>query len=812
MAAADEKKALPPKIAAMRARKRQKVEQPAAAERPAKKAKTGNTKKPVRLDKLPWRDVEMPDRMDDYEGFFGLEEIDDVDVIRDEATGHVSYVSRHEDNGGDSDEYPSDGEEFTGFGDEEPEVPEPASVPADEVELKKGGKEEDVSEPVSVPADEVKAKQDKKDKQEKKKQKKEEMKEKKAKAELKAKEQQEAKEKAATAAATSAFEGLEAASADDEEDVDTSAWLPLKLSPDTMAALAKLKFNKPSNIQSAAIPEILAGHDVIGKASTGSGKTLAFGIPILERFLEHRAMQQKTEHKWPIALILSPTRELAHQLSDHLQALCSTGVFRGPQIATITGGLSVQKQQRQVKDADIIVGTPGRLWEVISDGHGLMDALQHLQFLVVDEADRLLGEGHFKEVGDILDVLDRQVTNSDDAEPTSDLPQSQAPKQTERQTLVFSATFDKGLQKKLSGKAQPNKGGDLLSNKESLEFLLKKLNFREETPKFVDVNPVHQMATGLKEGMIECGGTEKDLYLYTLLLHYRQARTLVFCNSISAVKRITPFLQELELPALALHSGMIQKQRLRSVERFRETKPGAKSASILVATDVAARGLDIPNVQLVVHYHLPRAADTYVHRSGRTARAGQQGSSILICGPEEVNGVRRLIANVHAKTAVSHEESASTSAKQGYYIRTLDMDRRIVSRLRERAQLAKKLADMNTSKMKKSKEDDFMRAAAEELGVDYDSEEFEREAPGKHGRGANRKKKEREAANTTKGEAAAMRAELRDLLRQRVNVGVSEKYLTSGNVDIDELLRQKELGEGKTGEFLGKTGLGMDDL
>jgi ATP-dependent RNA helicase DDX24/MAK5 len=248
------------------------------------------------------------------------------------------------------------------------------------------------------------------------------------------------------------------------------------------------------------------------------------------------------------------------------------------------------------------------------------------------------------------------------------------------------------------------------------------------------------------------------------------------------------------------------------VERFKETKPGAKSASILVATDVAARGLDIPNVQLVVHYHLPRAADTYVHRSGRTARAGAQGSSILICGPEEVNGVRRLIANVHAKTAVSHEDSATTSAKQGYYIRSLDMDRRIVSRLRERAQLAKKLADMNTSKMKKSKEDEFMRAAAEELGVDYDSEEFEKEAPGKHGRGANRKKKEREAANTTKGEAAGMRAELRELLRQRVNVGVSEKYLTSGKVDIDELLRQKELGEGKTGEFLGNTGLGLEDL
>lgn len=795
MAAADEKKALPPKIAAMKARKRQKVEQPSPAERPAKKMKTSNSKQPVRLDNLPWKEVNMPDRMDDYEGFFGLEEIDDVDVLRDDSTGMVSYMSRHEPKATESDEYPSDGEEFTGFDDDEDdaEVPEPASVPADEVEAKKGGKEEDVPEPESVPADEVKAKKEKK--------------EKKAKPEPKSKAQKEATEKAAAPAPSGAFSGLD--NADDSEDTDTSAWLPLKLSPDTMSALAKLKFSKPSTIQSEAIPEILEGHDVIGKASTGSGKTLAFGIPILERFLDlkQRGVRQKDEHKWPLALVLSPTRELAHQLSAHLQALCNGGLFQGPSIATITGGLSVQKQQRQLKDADIVVGTPGRLWEVISDGHGFMDSLKHLQFLVVDEADRLLSEGHFKEVEEILNILDRQVVDSENPDPASGIPQSQAPTQSERQTLVFSATFDRGLQKKLSGKAKP--GGDLMSNKESMEYLLKKVNFREQTPKFIDVNPVTQMASGLKEGMIECGGTEKDLYLYTLLLHYRKSRTLVFCNSISAVRRITPFLQNLDLPAVAIHSGMIQKARLRSVERFKDTKGGA--APILIATDVAARGLDIPDVQLVVHYHLPRAADVYVHRSGRTARAGQQGTSILICGPEEVNGTRRLIAKVHAKSSVAADDD-NLAAKQGYFIRSLDMDRRIVSRLRPRAQLAKKLADMTTAKSKRSKEDDFMRAAAEELGVDYDSEEFEKQAPGRHGRGSGRRKKEKESSEITKGEAAAMRAELKDMLRQRVNVGVSEKYITSGRVDVEELLRQQEMGQGKTGEFLGTASLGLEDL
>ncbi|KAK5239265.1 ATP-dependent RNA helicase, partial [Cryomyces antarcticus] len=141
------------------------------------------------------------------------------------------------------------------------------------------------------------------------------------------------------------------------------------------------------------------------------------------------------------------------------------------------------------------------------------------------------------------------------------------------------------------------------------------------------------MAAHLHEGLVECAGTEKDLYLYALLLHYPRTRTLVFTNSISAVRRLLPFLQNLNLPVHGLHSQMAQKARLRSVERF-TANPGA----ILIATDVAARGLDIPGVQLVLHYHLPRAADTYVHRSGRTARADASGSSILLCAPEEVAG------------------------------------------------------------------------------------------------------------------------------------------------------------------------------
>lgn len=780
MAATKDKKQLPAKVAAMKAKKRQRVDegdkQDAGEAKSRKKAKTAR-----RADDLAWKDVSMPDRIDDYEGFFGLEEVDDVEVVKDASSGSIAFVSKTaeaplqtEGPDDDANSQPvNDEEEWSGFADADQEAVDPPT-------------------PVSAkPAKPAKSARDS------------------TKANIKTKKSTKGAPTAGTNGVAAAFETLK----DDPDDVETdvAAWRPLKLSPDTLASLAKLKFSKPTPIQQAAIPEALSGHDVIGKASTGSGKTLAFGIPILERFLETRspASRKAGQIKAPLALLLSPTRELAHQLDKHLTALCSSGDFDGPSIATLTGGLSVQKQQRLLKDADIVIGTPGRLWEVISSGQGTINTLKQIQFLVVDEADRLLSEGHFQEVEEILNALDRTEDARD--EEDDDAIEDKAAVKGVRQTLVFSATFDRGLQRKLAGKGKA--GGELMSNKESMEYLLSKLNFREESPKFIDVNPVNQLASGLKEGLIECVGTEKDLYLYALLLLHANTRALVFTNSIDAVRRITPFLQNLGLPALSLHSGMAQKARMRSVERFTEGgRPNTPASSILVATDVAARGLDIANVQLVVHYHLPRAADTYVHRSGRTARAGQPGSSILICGPEEVVGVRRLVAKVHAQAAVAHGQGASEASKQGFYIRTLDIDRRIVARLKPRANLAKKLADTNIAKEKQHKEDDFMRAAADELGVDYDSEEFETQANGRRGRGSGRKKKERESRALSKAEVGALKAELKDLLQQRVNVGVSEKYLTSGRVDIDELLRQQDAGRGKTGEFLGTVNnLGLDD-
>ncbi|KAF3761451.1 DEAD-domain-containing protein [Cryphonectria parasitica EP155] len=712
-------------------------------------------KRAVDANKLPWKAVDIPEMFDDAEGFFGLEEVTGVDVVRNGNT--IKFVAAVDPE--------VDGEEFQGFDDNEPEPSEEPSKNGDAPKQSDAEVNPKSNKAVKTDKKQQEAKNDKK--------------EKKAKKTARA-----APSKADSELESNVFTTEGGAAADDSaEDIDMSAWVPLDLSPRMVSSLARLKFTKPSDIQAAAIPKILAGHDVIGKASTGSGKTLAFSIPIVEAWLLRQEEGVAENDRSPVGLIMSPTRELAHQLTNHIKELCA-GLPTAPYVCSVTGGLSVLKQQRQLEKADIVVGTPGRLWEVLSSSTALLDSFKKVSFLVVDEADRLLTEGHFKEAEDILQAIDRITVDEEDDEPEL----------FPRQTLVFSATFNKGLQQKLAGKGK----FDLMSDAQSMEYLLKKLNFREEKPKFVDVNPVSQMAQGLKEGLVECGAMEKDLYLYSLLLLQSTQRTLVFTNSISAARRLVPMLQNLNLPVHALHSQMPQKARLRSVERFTGAKPG--TASILIATDVAARGLDIPGIDAVIHYHVPRAADAYVHRSGRTARADKSGLSVLLCAPEEVVPTRRLIAKVHASAKLP-----SGAKKTDFFVQTIDLDRRLVNRLKERLTLAKKIADTQLAKEKGSKEDDWMKNAAEELGVDYDSDDMEQ--MGKWGgRGSGRKAKQDEARGLSKAEVGVLRAQLKQLLSKRVNTGVSEKYIADGTVDMDELLR------GAKGDFLGKVdGLELDD-
>ncbi|KAK2736895.1 ATP-dependent RNA helicase [Myotisia sp. PD_48] len=706
------------------------------------------------VDDLAWKSVELPGVLEDAEGFYELEEIEGVEILAPPGNG-TELKFRASTNSlkkpsVSSDHTEVEQEEWQGFSDSEPELPK--TKPSNE-----------------IPAQPVKerAKKDKKRTAENKNQ--------------------------ITTAKNKIEPSISFTALEDQggEEVDISAWNAFELHPELQTSLSRLKFSKPTPIQAAAIPEILAGRDVIGKAATGSGKTLAFGIPILQQYLniykpesveDNPDKPTVSSEKKPLALVLSPTRELAHQLVNHLKGLVNAAPNLNANIASVTGGLSVYKQQRLLVNADIIVGTPGRLWDVIGSTPGFIQRLKFIRFLVVDEADRLLGEGHFKEVGDILSAIDR-ADGQDDAEEDSDDVEE---KPESRQTLVFSATFHKGLQEKLARRGGSFRN-NLLDAEQSMGYLLKKLRFKDEKPKFVDANPVSQMAERLKEGIVECAAMEKDLYLYAVLLFYPKHRTLIFTNSIASVRRLTQFLQQLSLPASSLHSSMAQKARLRAIERF--SLPTSESWSILVATDVASRGLDIQGVDLVLHYHVPRAADAYVHRSGRTARASAVGRSILLCSPEETSGVARLVAQVH--NSHSNGSAKQGASKNVSTLQSIHLDRGIISRIRPRTALAKKITESVLAKERMSSENDWLQSAAEELGVEYDSDEFaEAEARTKRrGRGGGKRAREKVAGGVSKAELASLKAQLRDLLSKRVNLGVSERYLTSGRLDVDALLK-----------------------
>lgn len=687
----------------------------------------------LRGDALKWKSTSLPGRLEDAEGFYGLEEIDDVDVVRDEVSHHVMFRPKSGTAVGDDNENDNDGEEWLGFDEGQGDLRKPsseASEVSEKITLKPAKSTKQSSTTAKLKKDDVEVDIN--------------------------------------------FNFLPDTS--DDSRTDVSAWKDLELSPTTLSQLSRMGFAKPTPIQAASIPTIIRGHDVIGKAVTGSGKTLAFGIPIFENWLASEALSSNGPAKvqGPIlALILAPTRELALQLHRHLNELC-IGLDNRPRVIAVTGGLSIYKQQRQLEFADIVVATPGRLWEVMNDHSSAQDTdalaerMKSIKYLVVDEADRLLSEGHFKEVENILDALDREIINDEEEQgKTKSSPRSQ------RQTLVFSATFHKGLQQKLTAKTKPGNRMDsnLLNNQQSMEYLLRKLSFREAKPTFVDVNPASQMAAALSESIVECAAMKKDLHLYTLLVQNPNKKTLVFTNSIAAVKRVTTLLQNLKQPAVGLHSTMPQKSRLRSLERF------SSQSTVLVATDVAARGLDIKGIELIIHYHVPRTADTYVHRSGRTARAESSGRSILLCSPDEVAGVRRLIIEVH-KTTKAPE--------------TVQLDGRLLQNLETRMTLSQKITDATQAKEKTNSKDEWLRSAAEELGVDYDSEEFESQGQqSRRGRGGGRAKKQKEKAATDKDQISQWRSELSGLLQKRINLGISERYLAGGRVDVDALLDGK---------------------
>ena len=336
----------------------------------------------------------------------------------------------------------------------------------------------------------------------------------------------------------------------------------------------------PTPIQSQAIPLLLQGRDMLGIAQTGTGKTAAFALPILQRMAANRI---KAAPRCPRALILTPTRELAVQIGDgfstygkHLgfkRTVIYGGVGQGPQVSAMNAGV------------DILVATPGRLLDLMNQRHV---NLQHVEFLVLDEADRMLDMGFIRDVKTIVAKIVAQ-----------------------RQTLLFSATMPDAVMSLAKG-------------------ILKDFERIEVTPQSTTVERIDQRVMFVARD-------DKRRLLSNLLGDKAVTRALVFTRTKHAANRVAEHLIKSGVSADAIHGNKSQNARQRSLNDFKSGK-----ARVLVATDIAARGIDVDGISHVINFELPADSESYVHRIGRTARAGAVGVAISFCDADEVGDLRAI--------------------------------------------------------------------------------------------------------------------------------------------------------------------------
>jgi ATP-dependent RNA helicase RhlE len=364
----------------------------------------------------------------------------------------------------------------------------------------------------------------------------------------------------------------------------TTSFEALGLAPPILDAVRQEGYTVSTPIQTQTIPAILDGRDVQGIAQTGTGKTAAFALPILHRLL---ASSGRAPRKGCRALILSPTRELASQIAQSFRAY---GRNTGLRTTLVYGGVPKHPQARALSSGtDILVGTPGRLLDHLSDGAIQLDTTE---ILVLDEADHMLDLGFILPIRKIAALLP-----------------------ADRQSLFFSATMPREI---------ASLAGQLLRD-----------------PLHVEATPVATTAERIEQRVMFVDTARKRQVLTDLLRRTRAGRTLVFTRTKHGADRVVEFLDKAGLHAAAIHGDKSQTQRERSLAAFRKGQ-----VTILVATDVAARGIDVDGVTHVINFDLPNVPESYVHRIGRTARAGNAGMAISLCDSSErtyLRGIEKLI-------------------------------------------------------------------------------------------------------------------------------------------------------------------------
>ena len=338
--------------------------------------------------------------------------------------------------------------------------------------------------------------------------------------------------------------------------------------------------SQPTPIQLEALPVIFEGRDVLGLAQTGTGKTVAFGVPMLQKLMSFGSSPQSKEVR---ALVLVPTRELAKQIVVALRSFQGNGHLK---INMVVGGLSINPQkERLFKGSDIVVATPGRLLDLLSQS---ALSLKKTEYLVLDEADQMLDMGFIKPLEEIVKLLD-----------------------SERQTLLFSATMPK------------------LMEKLAAAFL--------KYPRKVQVSNSEKAVDKIDQKVCYIAKSEKNNLLTEYLSANKDDLTLVFMRTKSSAERLLKSLDKKGFSVASIHGNKSQNQRDTALKLFKTGK-----VKVLVATDVAARGIDIPDVSFVFNFDLPNVAENYIHRIGRTARAGKTGVSITFCAPDEMNMLKSI--------------------------------------------------------------------------------------------------------------------------------------------------------------------------
>lgn len=347
----------------------------------------------------------------------------------------------------------------------------------------------------------------------------------------------------------------------------------LKIDEAILKAIREIGYDQPTPIQEKAIPIVLEGHDLLGCAQTGTGKTAAFSIPMLQRM----GRPQEGEARPVRGLILTPTRELALQIYENL---CQYGRYLGRISAVIFGGVSQNPQVEAIQNgADILVATPGRLWDLM--GQKLVD-ISAVECFVLDEADRMLDMGFINDVKRILKFLPKK-----------------------RQTLLFSATM-------------PEEIAELANN------MLHK-------PRHVSIVPAATPVELIEQGVYFADKKAKRDLLRAVLEERSLPQTLVFTRTKHGADRVARDLSRAGIAAKSIHGDKSQNARQNALKQFKDYK-----IPVLVATDIAARGIDINDLPLVINFDLPNVPETYVHRIGRTGRAGQEGTALSFCDPSEL--------------------------------------------------------------------------------------------------------------------------------------------------------------------------------